>query len=109
MDTLIISAQLVNPPSDVLAFRTLTMLSKTRFNFSNLIEVEAESKDIYYFYMKKKGIFDYISAMVTPEEHELGVRIEPVHNYPFTIIVDRIDWNNLNRLTGQLLNLSKVK
>lgn len=108
MDTLIISAQLVNPPSDVLAFRTLTMLSKSRFHFSNLVEVEAEMKDIYYSYMRAKGIFDYIEQLVTPEEKESGIRMEPAHNYPCTIVVDRIDWSNLNNLMGQLLNLSRI-
>lgn len=108
VDNLIIAAELVNPPSDILAFRTFTMLARIRLGLYNLILVEREFKDIYYHYMREKGIYDYVAALITPEEDEVGIRVECSHNYSFTVITDRVDWSNLNTILGQVINLNNM-
>lgn len=92
MRNLIIRAELVNPPSELVAFRTLTLMSKIEIfapKYLTLIEVEREFQDIYYSYMKEKGVFDYIDDIVYPEWNLKGVRIGPPR-------VDRINSVNIN-------------
>lgn len=108
MENLIISGYLVNPPTESLAFRTLTMFSRERFRLINLIEIEKPYVDIYYHYMKKMGIFDYIKEIIIPEYNEFGVRLDRQNNYPLTIVTDRIVFPKIPNLLGQLQNLNNL-
>lgn len=92
MRTLIIAAELVNPPSETVAFRTLTLCSKLELfgpKYHTLIEVEREYQDIYYNYMVERGLFDFVDEIVYPEWNLKGVRIGPPR-------VDRINFANIN-------------
>ncbi len=104
MNTLIIRAELSNPPSETLAFRSLTMMAQG-IELDNLIEIEQAYKDIYYHYMKYRGLFDFIEQIVTPPENEKGIRIDLNYNYPLTIKTDRIVFTNILSLLGQISEL----
>ena len=108
METLIISAPIINPPTESLAFYYLTMTTKRQLNFSNLLEVDKEEKDIYYKYIKRLRIHDFVDQLVTPEEFELGIRIDTDHNFPLTVIADRISFRNVTSLLGQIKYLNSL-
>lgn len=109
MDTLIIAASLVNPPTESLAFYFLTMTTKSQMKFSNLLEVEKEFKDIYYHFIKDKRIHDYISEIITPEEDQMGIRLDLDYNFPLTVKTDRICFTNVQNILGQLNNLKDIR
>jgi hypothetical protein len=109
MDTLIIRAELSAPPSESLAVRSLTMLSHDKLNMDNLIEVENYAKDIYYYFLKNKGIWDYIDEIITPPENESGVRIDIEYNFPYTIKTKKIVFANILNLIGQIAYLQKMR
>jgi hypothetical protein len=73
---LLIQASLCEPPSDSLAFRYVTLISKKNFNMDVLILTDPELKDLYYKYLKNKGLFDYIDDIVIPRENENGLRLD---------------------------------
>jgi hypothetical protein len=98
---LIIRAELSNPPSETLAFRSLTMMSR-QIELDNLIEIDQIYKDIYYNYMKFRGLLDFVDQLITPPENENGIRIDMHINYPFTIKTDRIVFTNVLNLLGQI-------
>ena len=108
MQTLIIKAELSNPPSEILAFRTLTMFACLRLYLDNLIELEQDCKDIYYHYLKARGAMDFIAQLITPRENERGIRIDLDYNYPLTIKTDRIIFKNIFGLLGQINYLRKL-
>lgn len=105
--TLIIRGELSNPPSCPLCFRFLTLLSHERLQLNNLIAVDKEFIDIYYKFLRAKGLLDYIDAIVTPEE-ETGVRLDIEPNYPISVIIDRVDWPSLNSTIGQIDYLRRI-
>jgi hypothetical protein len=104
MKSLIIEAELINPPTESGAFRTLTLLTKMRLSMDNVVQVEQNVKDFYYRYMKNFGLYDFIDAFVTPQEVENGILMSykeygKYHNY---VITDRVTFDNLIRLVGQI-------
>lgn len=108
MYPLIIRAELSNPPTELLAFRALTMMARIQFALDNLIELEQEVKDIYYHYLKPRGAMDFVEQFITPRENERGIRVDLDYNYPLTIKVDRINFRNLSNLLDQLNYLRKM-
>jgi len=89
---LIIPAQLSEPPSEGLMFRYLTLVSKKELKYSNLIESPEDMVDIYYRYLKKRGLFDYIDDIISPPHKEHGVIVK----------VNHIDWNNVKSIISRL-------
>ena len=93
---LLIQASLTEPPSDSLAFRYITLVSKQNFNMDILLLTEQQMKDKYYFYMKKRGLFDYIDYILTKEEknQENGLRLDNNINNPPVITLKAIVFEN---------------
>ena len=94
MNLIIVSTLLDTPPSDNLAIRYVTMEAKSGLNLPVLIEVEQDMKDLYYSYMKKLGLMDFVDQYVTPEESEEGIRIATELKYPMTIRTKNIRFDN---------------
>ena len=85
---LIIQASLSEQPTDSLAFRYVTCIAKDDFNLDILLLTEKELKDLYYFNLKKRGMFDYIDYLLTPAEKEYGIKItNEKNNYKYLIYV----------------------
>lgn len=71
---LIIDADLTNPPSEISVFRDITLFSSVFLGFDNLIECENHMKDIYYYWLKSRGAFDFVDDIV-PYNKESGITI----------------------------------
>lgn len=108
MNLIISSTLSSDPPSEGLYFRYLTMEAKKELNYDVLIESERDQIDIYYNFLKKKGWYDFVDAIVAPEEGEGGVRIDTELNYPMTVRVSYIRCENTPNLLGQIKELRKL-
>lgn len=106
---LIIASELTgDPPSEGLYFRHLTMVAKKELFYDVVIEAEEENIDIYYHFLKKRGWYDFVDGLVTPEENEEGVRIDTSLSYPRTILTKHIRCENTTNLLGQLKSLREI-
>lgn len=108
MDNLIIISDLTHPPTEQLAFRTVCMFAHSYYKLEVLLELENSLKDNYYYFLKPRGLMDYIEQFITPAEHEIGIRLDTEHNYPFTIITKNIRFENQLNLLGQIKNLLSI-
>jgi len=102
MDTLIIKAELSEPPSETLPFRFLTQESKTTLHLDILIQSHKSMIDSYYHYLKNKGMLDYVEQIISLEEQELGIRLDTELNFPFTVLTKSITFVNTPNLLGQI-------
>ena len=106
---LIISASLsTDPPSEGLYFRLLTMIAQKDLNYDIALEADKELIDFYYHFLKKRGWYDFVDGLVTPEENEEGVRIDTSLSYPRTILTRHIRCENTTNLLGQLKSLREI-
>ena len=73
---LIIDAGLTEPPSEVTVFRDVTLYSSVFLEYDILLECVNDMKDMYWYWLKRKGAFDYVEDFI---EHgvEHGVTIRP--------------------------------
>lgn len=101
-DVLIIADDLLEPPSEIMAFRTVTMLTHYDFHMDNLLLTTQEMKDLYYHWMKARGLMDYIDYIIDEKEEERGIKVNVVAG-PDTIVVKYI------RLENQMSLLRKIK
>ena len=106
--SLIIVSDLINPPSEGLYFRHLTMVSRIDLNQEVLIESKKEYVDIYYNYLKKKGLYDFVQEFVQPEWRVDGIRIDTELNYPKTIKTNYIRYENVDNLIKQIKDLTLI-
>ncbi len=100
--TLIIRDQLVNPPTWFASFRDLTLYCNVFLHLE--IVVESDAIDSYYRWIKPRGGMDFIEELVRPGSED-GVRLDIEHNYPRTIVTDRIAPENVHRLIAQIQGL----
>jgi len=106
---LIIVAGLSEPPTESLPFRYLTSVSKCDYKLDVLIESEQVMKDSYWFFLSKRGMFDYVQDIITPEERENGIRVDYELNYPKTVVAQKITLDNQEALLKHIAVLSVVK
>jgi len=91
---IIINAQLVNPPSSISCFRTLTMVATVFCHHEVILETDFE-KDSYYRFLKKFGAMDYVEDILLTGE-ETGLRFDTEPRFAPSHILDRIDHYNLD-------------
>ena len=96
---LIIDAGLTEPPSEVSVFRDVTLYSKVFLSLYVLLECEQDMKDLYWYWLRNRGAYDFVDAILTPGE-EFGITIR----YEKGSV-------SVNRLTVETLQptLSKIK
>jgi hypothetical protein len=97
--TLIIRDQLVNPPTWFASFRDLTLYCHVFLRDD--IVIESEDPDPYYSWMRPRGGMDFVEDFVRPGS-ENGVHLDVEHNYPRSIITDRIAPENVHRLIARI-------
>ena len=107
-DILIISDHLVEPPTDSLAFRTVTMMAHDNLNMDVLLHTTQEMKDQYYKFLQRRGLTDFIKYLLVEEENEDGIRVDVYNNYPRTIVINSIRFENQLNLFGQIKWLSGI-
>ena len=66
------------PPSEGLMFRYLTLISKNKLKYDNLLEAPNEMIDMYYSYLKRRGLFDYIDDIISPPHRESGIILQEI-------------------------------
>ncbi|MGH7996857.1 MAG: hypothetical protein ACREFX_10940 [Opitutaceae bacterium] len=93
--TLIIRDQLVNPPTWFSAFRDLTLYC--HIFLKDEVVIESDDVDTYYRWIKPRGGMDFVEDFVRPGA-EAGLHLDLNHNYPRTVVTDRIAPENLNHL-----------
>ena len=71
---LIIDAHFTEPPSEVEVFRDVTLYSKIFLSMYVFLECGQDMKDMYWYWLKKHGAYDFVDAILTPGE-ELGISI----------------------------------
>ena len=108
MNLIITSKIACDPPSEGLYFRHLTMEAKYTLSYDILLESEKESIDFYYNFLKKRGWYDFIDAIITPEEGEEGLRVDTELTYPRTILAKYIRCENTPNLLGQIKTLRNL-
>ena len=106
---LIIHAGLSEPPTETLPFRYVTSVSKCDYKLDVLLESEQEMKDMYWSFLNKRGMFDYIQDIVTPREKENGIRVDFEFNYPKTVVTQKIILENQEELLNHIAILSVIK
>jgi hypothetical protein len=87
---LLISGELTAPPSEVSAFRTLTLYATTFKKLDCLVEVQCGEVDFYYKWLREKCAMDFVQAFVTIGEAP-GFRLN--HEK-----IKKLTYNNLNDL-----------
>ena len=87
---LLISGELTAPPSEVSAFRSLTLYATVFKNLDCLVEVDRQEIDFYYKWLRDKYAYDFVKQMVYRGE-EQGFRLQYGN-------IKKLTYNNLNDL-----------
>ncbi len=104
----IISSTLIEPPSQSLMIRFLTQSCKLNLAADVLLESPADMIDLNYRYLRQKGIFDYFDDIQPLFVKEEGIRLDIEPNFPKSIIVKSITFQNTPNILGQLSFLAKL-
>jgi hypothetical protein len=105
---LLIKSELTEPPSETLPFRDVTMASKCNLGLDILIECEQELKDAYFYFLRPRGMLDYVDDLITPQEEEDGIRLDTELNYSRTVVASRIMIENSLAIIRQIKIISKI-
>jgi hypothetical protein len=105
---LIIVAGLSEPPTESLSLRYVTLAAKHNLSLDCLVEAQREAKDAYYRYLLARGLMDFVEQLVTPEEHEQGIRLDTDLNHPLTIQVKAVTMDNVLNILGQIKSLKNI-
>jgi hypothetical protein len=97
--TLIIRDQLVVPPSWFASYRDLTLYCAVFMKLD--IVLESAEIDQYYRWIKPRGGMDFVKDFVRPGSED-GLHLDIEHNYPRSVITDRIAPENVHRLIRQI-------
>tara|TARA_Y100001938_G_C8088126_1_gene433343 strand:+ start:870 stop:1199 length:330 start_codon:yes stop_codon:yes gene_type:complete len=92
-----------------LYFRYLTMVTSMNLGLDVLVESQQQQRDYYFNLLKRKGLYDYVMEIVTPEEREEGIRLDTEMNFPLSVIAEKISVDNVMSLIVQIQNLVSVK
>jgi len=87
---LLISSELTAPPSEVSAFRTLTLYATAIKRLDCLVEVQPGEIDFYYRWLKQKYAMDFVKQLVNVGEVD-GFRLQ--YNS-----IKKLTFHNLNDL-----------
>ncbi len=95
---------IVTPPSEDLALRSVCLYVSTfiKKDVEFLLETQKHNKDIYYKWIKRIYLTDFISELVEVEEEVYGLRIgENVKKRP-CLTYDRVSYDNLQQIINVL-------
>lgn len=93
----VIAAELSAPPSSSGSFRDLTLFLSAFHKSTILVECGQEEKDLYYHWLKRNYLYDFIAQMVTYQENVTAtIRINPYPITTQTYSVNRIIPENLH-------------
>lgn len=97
---MIIRGDLVNPPTSLSCFRDLTFYAHEYCHYNVILE--GDPKDIYYHFLKRCGVMDYIDDILRPGE-EVGLRVDNDYVYsPTACVVENINAYNLKYVLSSI-------
>ena len=85
---LLISGELTAPPSEVSAFRSLTLYATVFKHLDCLVEVQKDEIDFYYKWLRDKYAYDFVKEIVYIGE-TTGFRLQHTR-------IKKLTYNNLN-------------
>ena len=90
---------IITPPSEIGAIRNIFVYAEVflKRHEDFLLETEKDNKDIYYDWLKRTYLIDYITEIVTIEEQVLGRRITEAE-------FDRVTFNNFQHIINSLFD-----
>jgi len=97
--TVIIRDQLVIPPTWFSSFRDLTLYC--HIFLRDQVLIESDDVDAYYRWIKPRGGMDFVEDFVRPGEED-GIHVDLSHNYPRTVVTDRIAPENVPGLIRKI-------
>ncbi|HWA10317.1 MAG TPA: hypothetical protein VG838_12765 [Opitutaceae bacterium] len=97
--TVIIRDQLVNPPTWFASFRDLTLYC--HIFLRDDVVIESADPDPYFRWMRPRGGMDFVEDFVRPGSED-GIHLDLEHNYPRSIVTDRIAPENVDRLIARI-------
>ena len=99
MSNIIVDADLTEPPSEVSVFRDVTLYVKVFLKHDLLIECDNDVVDLYWYWLKSRGAFDYVDDFVNAEMVEGGIRVARSGT---GIIVERLTVETLGYVVNRL-------
>ena len=95
---------IVTPPSEDLALRSVCLYISVflKKDTEFLLETERHNKDAYYRWVKRTGLYDFISELVEPHEDVYGLRISETKKRQPCVTINRVTWDNLEHVINIL-------
>jgi hypothetical protein len=99
---LLVHAPLCEPPTESLPFRYVLSCAKIDCNASVLLECEEGTEDMYWQFMRSRGMFDFISDIVWPLQ-EKGVSLDiEIRKQRATILAKYVRFENQIEIVNQM-------
>ena len=99
---LLVHAPLCEPPTESLPFRYVLTCAKIDCNASVLLECEQGTEDMYWQFMRSRGMFDFISDIIWPlQEKGVGLDIE-IRKQRATILAKYVRFENQIEIVNQM-------
>ena len=106
MTLIVVSALTTN---EGLYFRYLTNVMRFDYSMDVIVEAQKEQIDYYYYTLKEKGLYDFVSEIIYPEIKEEGIRLDTEMNYPLTVTTEKICVTNVSNIIAQIKTLDYIK
>lgn len=99
---LIIDAELTEPPSEVSVFRDVTLYSSMFLKMVVLLSCEKNMRDLYWYWLKNRGAFDFVEDIINYESEESGITMS---SKDAMIQIKHLRIENLNYVLSRLNSL----
>ena len=103
----ILRAELVNPPSELGAIRTVGLMASV-IGLNGLIEIDRPFQDLYWRFFKQNYLTDFFKEIVAPKDAPRGIRLDFEMVSQWSVVVDKITFNNQPFIIGQLQRLKNT-
>jgi len=98
----LVHAPLCEPPTESLPFRYVLSCAKIDCEASVLLECEQGTEDMYWQFMRSRGMFDFISDIIEPLK-ERGISLDTtIRQQRATILTKYIRFENQVNIISQM-------
>ena len=99
---LLVHAPLCEPPTESLPFRYVLYCAKIDCSANVLLECEQGTEDMYWQFMRSRGMFDFISDIVWPLQ-EKGISLDiKIRRQRATILTKYVRFENQVEIVKQM-------
>ena len=78
------------------------MVTHCNLGMEVLFHTTQDMKDLYFHFMKPRGMLDYICYFLNEFEYEEGIRLDITGIYPYTIVEKYIRLENQLKILGKI-------